>query len=298
MKRPSRPPGNGVPDEPRSDQGGERQPVLLTVERALRLLRAIVFEQNLSIREGARVAGTSASSAYRLLRALDEAGFIERDADTGRFQPGPDLLRMVAHILATTDVRRMALEPMRLLAERWRETVTLCLRTSHDRRLYFDRVPSPRPLQCVMPLGESDPLYVGSSGRAILAFMRPDEVDRVLSAELHAYTSATPTDPAVVREDLVRTRARGYAVSFGERLDRDMVGISAPIFDAHGTVIGSLLLSAPTSRLSEIGNLDLIGGSVREVADQVSLRLGWLPTPANGERRDSEARTVRREAAT
>ena len=275
--RPTRP--RDEPDRAGSVDAEERQPTLLTVERALRLLGAIVFERSLSIREAGRVTGTSASSAYRLLRALAEAGFTEREADSGRFRPGPELRRMVAHILGTTDVRRMAIEPMQQLAACWRETVTLVLRTSDDQRLNFDRVASPRPLQYVMPLGDTGPLHVGSSGRAILAFMRPEEIERVLAGPLESYTSTTPTDPITIREELARTRQRGFAVSFGERLDREMVGISAPIFDARGTVIGALLLSAPVGRMSEIGNLDLVGGAVREAADHVSLGLGWLPAP-------------------
>ena len=260
------------------DGAEEPQPTLLTVERALRLLKAVVFEESLSIREAGRVTGTSASSAYRLLRSLAEAGFTERAAESGRFRPGPELRRMVAHILGTTDVRRMAIEPMQQLAARWRETVTLVLRTSDDRRLNFDRVASPRPLQYVMPLGDTGPLHVGSSGRAILAFMRSEEIDRVLAGPLEIYTSTTPTDPLAIRDELAYTRERRFAVSFGERLDREMVGISAPIFDARGTVVGALLLSAPVGRMSEIGNLDLVGASVREAADQVSLGLGWLST--------------------
>lgn len=266
------------PARPRTDKTDERQPTLLTVERALRLLKAVVFEQTLSIREAGRLTGTSASSAYRLLRTLAEAGFTEREADSGRFRPGSELRRMVAHILGTTDVRQMAIEPMQQLAARWRETVTLVLRTSDDRRLNFDRVASPWPLQYVMPLGDVGPLHAGSSGRAILAFMRTEDIERVLTGPLESYTSATPTDPISLRDELARTRARGFAVSFGERLDREMVGISAPIFDGQGTVIGALLLSAPIGRLSEIGSPDLVGTSVREAADQISLGLGWLPS--------------------
>ena len=266
----------GEPHRANVDGAGEPQPTLLTVERALRLLKAIVFEQGLSIREAGRVTGTSSSSAYRLLRTLNEAGFTEREADSGRFRPGPELRRMVAQVLGTTDVRRMAIEPMQQLAARWRETVTLVLRTSDGRRLTFDRVASPRPLQYVMPLGDTGPLHVGSSGRAILAFMRPEEIERVLAGPLETYTSTTPTDPLVIRDELDRTRERGFAVSFGERLDREMVGISAPIFDARGAVIGALLLSVPVGRMSEIGNLDVVGASVREAADRVSLGLGWL----------------------
>lgn len=254
-----------------------RQPTLLTVERALRLLRSIVFKQSLSVREAARVTGTSSSSAFRLLRTLEEEGFIERDMDTTRFQPGPELRRMVAHILGTNDVRRAAAEPMSRLAELWQENITLCLRTANNQRLYFDRIAAPRPVQCVLPLGHTAPLHVGSSGRAMLAYMTPEEIDRALSGPLLAFTSATLTDPAAVREDLARVCARGYAVSFGEGVDAEMVGVSAPVFDARGVVIASILVSIPASRVSDREDLTRVGVSMREAADEISLRMGWAP---------------------
>lgn len=253
--------------------------ILVTVERALRLLRVIVFEGSLSISQAAEVTETSSSSAYRLLRALGNAGLIERDPHTGRFRPGPDLLRMAAHILASADIRRMALESMVALVEQWQETVTLCLRTSRDQVLYFDRVPSPRWLQYVVPLGEAAQLHVGSSGRAILAHMRPDEIDRVLSQKLESFTRSTPTDPAAIKEDLALVHRRGYALSYGERVD-GAAGVSAPVFDARGMVIGALLLSIPMSRIDEIGNVDIVGKSVRQAADRVSLKLGWMAPEA------------------
>lgn len=249
--------------------------ILVTVERALRLLRVIVFEGSLSISQAAEVSATSSSSAYRLLRALSNAGLIERDPNTGRFRPGPDLLRMAAHILASADIRRMAMESMVELVEQWQETVTLCLRTSRDQVLYFDRVPSPRWLQYVVPLGEAAQLHVGSSGRAILAYMRPDEIDQVLSQKLESFTASTPTDPAAIKEELALVHRRGYALSYGERVD-GAVGVSAPVFDARDRVIGALLLSIPLSHMEEIGDVDVVGKSVRQVADQVSLKLGWL----------------------
>ncbi len=260
-------------------EAGDGQSTLITVNRALRLLRIVVFEQGLSVREAAREIGTSPSSAARLLRTLEHAGFIQRGGDGGRFQLGSELRRMVAHILGTSDVRRAALGPMRTLVDRWQETVTLCLRVG-DTRLNFDRVPSPRTVQCILPLGQTMPLHVGSSGRAILAHMGPAEVDRLLSQDLKAYTQKTPTDPSVIRADLVRVRERGYAISHGEGLDLEQVGVSAPIFDGTGTVIGSLLVSIPSSRVAWTDGLIEMGHSVREATDEISLQLGWI---ANGE---------------
>lgn len=259
----------------RIQQEVERILALLTVDRAFHLLRLIVFDGSLSISEAAEACGTSTSSAYRLLRTLSNAGVIERDPESGKFRTGPELLRMSATILNSADIRQASLESLRILSTRWKQTVTLCIRTSNDQVLYLDRVASPRWLKYVVPLGEVSDLHIGSAGRVILAYLRPEEVDRILGHELSAYTAGTITDPAVIRERIPIIRERGYAVSRAERVE-DAIGISAPIFDIRGIVIGSLLMSIPEAHREEIGDLDVVGSSVREEADRVSLRLGWI----------------------
>ena len=259
---------------------------LITVDRALHLLQHIVHQGSLTVNQAAACVGTSRSSAQRLLSSLSSAGLIERDPDSGRFRPGDEFLRLAARVLATTDIRRAAADSMRTLAARWREAVTLCLRLSNNHALYFDRIPSPRRLQYVVPLGETARLHAGSSGRAILAYMQPEEIDDALSPPLEAYTPGTLTDPTAVRETLAEIRVQGYAISYSERIE-DAVGVAAPIFDAHGKPVASLLISIPLVHLDDLPDLTIVGKAVREEADRVSLRLGWHHEDLSGSEYDS-----------
>lgn len=199
---------------------------------------------------------------------------IERDPSTGQFRPGPELLRMASKVTGSADIRRASYEPMIALAERWREAVTLCMHTSQGQVLYFDRAPSPKPLQYVVPLGETAPLYVGSSGRAILAYLPDERIEQVLGEITHAYSKHTGLDAAGIRADLASVRERGYAVSQEERV-AGAVGISAPIFDMTGGPVGSLLVAFPLLQTLTPGDIASIGNSVREQTANISLRLGW-----------------------
>jgi IclR family acetate operon transcriptional repressor len=164
---------------------------------------------------------------------------------------------------------------MHRLALETGESVFLCVRSGSSRVL-LDAATGSRQLQYVLRPGEEVPLHVGSSGLAILAWLPESEVDHVLEGDLPAYSPNTITDPEELRRALRTVRSQGYAVSFGHHVE-DGVGISAPIFDAHGGVLGSLLLTIPEARLDQHGPVDRLGPQVRQVADVISLHLGGRP---------------------
>jgi len=67
-------------------------------------------------------------------------------------------------------------------------------------------------------LGLTALVHVGTPGKALLAFLPEDERDRWLpTLSLTSITPDTITDVEVLRAELAATRARGYAISRGER---------------------------------------------------------------------------------
>ena len=251
---------------------------LQTVERAVQLLQQVVFtQQAVGTRESARLLGISPSSAHRLLRTLADLGLLEQNGATGAFGPGLELYRLAATLLASSNLGQAARQPMRRLATKTGEAVFLCVR-SVDKRILLDAATGPRQLQYLLRLGEEVPLHVGSSGLAILAWLPDDDLERILAGELQSLSPNTITDPEAMRQVLQTVRAQGYAVSFGHHIE-DGVGISAPIFNVHREVLGSLLLTIPEARLTQHPPLAELGQQVREVADVVSLHLGgWSET--------------------
>ena len=78
---------------------------------------------------------------------------------------------------------------------------------------------------------------------------------------------------AGLREELDAARRRGYVVSHGERFE-GAVGVSAPVRDARGRVVGDLIATWPDNRTDEAKE-DAAGIVVRTAADDLSRRLGW-----------------------
>ena len=249
---------------------------LQTVERAVQLVQQVVYSrQAVGTRQSARLLGISPSSAHRLLTTLADLGVLDQDGTKGGFGPGLELYRLAAALLASSNLGKAARQPMQRLAAQTGEGVFLCVRSGHS-RILLDAATGPRQLQYLLRPGEEVPLYVGSSGLAILAWLPEDEIECIVGGELRRYSPNSITDPDALRQALQTIRSQGYAVSFGHHIE-DGVGVSAPIFNVHGEALGSLLLTIPEARLAQHGPLDMLGQQVREVADVVSLHLGGRP---------------------
>lgn len=122
---------------------------------------------------------------------------------------------------------------------------------SDGKRVSIEKIESTQDIRYIIHLGESLPLYCGGSGKALLAFLSNEEIDKFITQEkLKKLGPNTITDPIKLKEHLKQIRKNGYAISFEERI-KGSVSIGAPIFDFSGKVIASLSISGPISRFTK-----------------------------------------------
>jgi IclR family acetate operon transcriptional repressor len=99
------------------------------------------------------------------------------------------------------------------------------------------------------------------------------DVERYLATvSLSAITDQTIVDRPVLERQIAEDRARGYALSTGERIPGGH-GIGVPIFRADGECIGSILWSTPSSRWDRRREPEF-AAAVRAAAAELSRRLG------------------------
>ena len=83
--------------------------------------------------------------------------------------------------------------------------------------------------------------------KVLLAYLRPDDIQQVLSRPLQRLAPGTIVDPDVLRAELVEIRERGYATST-EETDVAAWGVAAPLRSADGIAIAALGLAGPLHR--------------------------------------------------
>ncbi len=227
------------------------------------------------VRELAAHTDLPRSAVHRILHEMARLELLADAGAPGRFRVGPSLARLSVLLAERLDVRTVARPFMEAAAAELDETLVLALYSPGRRQMWaVDAVESAHPIRYIWgPLRQWSELHTGSSGKGILAFLPDAERDAILDALPDPIPGPRPTAVSVLRSDLQSARTRGYVVSHGERFP-GAVGVSAPIRDAAGRVIGDLVFGWPDNRTSEEKELRA-GTLVVRAASQVSEALGF-----------------------
>jgi len=249
-----------------------RSQTIATVERAADVLTLFseVRDRTLGVTEIATSLGLSKAAVHRILTSLRTRGYIEVDEESHRYGLGPASFALGLSYLARLDVRGAAAPELAALAATSQETSTLSV-LAGDSRIYVDQVIAPREIVMSVPLGQRFPLHAGSSGKALLAFGADEQVERIVTAPLPAFTATTMTDVGALRAELAAIRARGYATSAGER-QAGAASVAAPVFDHAGRPVAAISICGPAERLQ--GRLQDCGRLLLASAIRVSAKLG------------------------
>lgn len=200
------------------------------------------------LREIAAGAGMHPSTLHRVLSHLHASGIVAQEDETGRYRLGLGFLRLAWKAADRSSMPTVALPALHALVEATGETALLALYDPSRRAMLLAAtVDSPHPIRQIRQVGEWLPVTAGATGLAILAALPEIEQRAILAAPLPALTPQTVTDPAAVARTLAVIRARGYALTRGERTP-GAVGIAAPLVGAAGRVIGSVGITLPEQR--------------------------------------------------
>jgi DNA-binding IclR family transcriptional regulator len=247
---------------------------LQTLTRAVAVLDCFTQEQTeLGVREIARMVNLSSSATGRLLGAMKEMGILSQNPATRTYSMGARALTWAGAYNAILDVRNRALPAIRELHDTTRETISLYV-LDGDERLCIERLESPQSVRIVTRVGRRLPLYAGSAGKVMLAFLPAERQEAILAGEpLTALTPKTITDPTALRRELKKVREQGCAVSFGEWIS-DAAGVAAPIFDQEKEVVAAISISGPIQRFTKENVQHYCVEAIR-VSAQISASLGY-----------------------
>ncbi len=254
-----------------------------SVSRAVRILEVFGQGSALTVTEVARSLRLPKSSVYELLATLAAEGLVEKDGSNGRYRLGLRLLDLAHAVRHNLEVGRVARPLLEKLAARLDETVQLTV-LDRDQILYIDGCESTRQLRTFFDLGDRAPLHCTALGKAILAFLPPPEIERIIRAKgLRRFTANTLTRVDALRSELARTAERGYSIDNMEH-EEGVRCIGAPIRDREGAVSASISVSGPSTRLPPERDAE-IARLVVQAAEEISRRLGYRAAAVSDERR-------------
>ena len=244
-----------------------------SVLKAVRILKILGTGKTLGITELSKELEIPKSSAHNILQTLESEGFVEKSGDTFKYNLGTSLIELGYRAQNDLAICRIAGPYLNGLNRETDETVHLTV-LDNDEVLYVGCVESIKTVRAHAIIGLKAPLYCTSVGKAILAYLSEDHIDRIIQEKgLEKKTEKTITDKDKLITDLGKTRERGYSIDNME-IEDHLTCLGAPIMNGRGEVFASISISGPTGRLP-LEMVNKYGPLVKNVADQISRKLGF-----------------------
>lgn len=227
---------------------------LSTVEKAIDALFLLSeHPAGLGVTEIGQHLSLKTSSAHQFLVSLRKKGLVEQDALTRRYRIGPQMLRLCRSYFRQLDVN-LIFPFLRDLRDKCGETVIFNIR-SGNQIIRVAKAEGVHAVRRVIEIGDHQPLYLGSTGKAIMAYLPEAELEEVIKgfSEImdltHSEFPKMPLFDSKWRQELAKVRQQGYAASFGE-LYEGVHAMSAPVFNSSNHVTGCVTISGPGGRFN------------------------------------------------
>ena len=254
---------------------GKRTYNITALQRGLHLLQ--LFSQSprgLTAKQVTKLSGLPFSTVHRFLVNLESSGYLHCSSD-GVYYLGVACFKVGQAALGQLDIRRLSLPYLQELNQQTRETIHLTVRHGLF-AVYVEKLDSPEQLRIHSRIGASVPLYCTAVGKVMLAYMAPEEREKVLrQLELKRLTPNTVGSLQELRTELYRVGKNGYACDLEEH-ELHIRCIAAPIWDHTGGLHASLSITAPMVRMP-VSRLRQLAPLIQQAGLRISHELGYQP---------------------
>src|SRR4051794_11470587 len=227
---------------------GGQETVTSSAAKTLALLTVMLRARTptVGVTEVALEAGLPKSTAHRLLKVLEEHGFVSRAGSRYRIGGRCFKLSEVARWSEHGELRDAAYRPLARLFQR-SDAIAVHLGVLRDRSVFYvDKVMGPDGTRLPTRVGGRFPATCTGLGKAMLAFSDAAVVDAVLARPL---PRPTPFSVAVRRQlvdQLETARGLGYAVE-REEACHGTACVAAPILQGDRAVAALSICVSSTS---------------------------------------------------
>jgi DNA-binding IclR family transcriptional regulator len=248
------------------------------------LLEALALREQMTAADLAEALQEPRSSVHRLIRQLNEIGWIEPGRSRGHWAVGLHLFRLGSGAVQRMDVRRAALPHMQALNDECEETILLCVQRELE-AVCIEIIPGRRVQSLDLVLGGAMPLHAGAGPLSLLAWASQDVRHEwlVKAAEFGLEPKNLNREPTIteIEEQIKSTRQRGYAVS-DQNVTPGIGALGAPIFDLKGHIVAAVSVSG--LRDSVFDPQINLASKIMDAAKNISFDLGYRDPESDADR--------------
>lgn len=240
--------------------------MIQVIERAFNILEHLRNHQVLSLGALAKRSGVNKSTLCNILRTMAGLGYVENDG-RGNYRISEKFKQLAQPLPEEELLRSQCMHFCKKLAEETCESgVIATLR--HQSLLVLAQSQYPRSLMISMTVYENLSLYHSVSGRIILAFLKPSELDEIIDSRGYPGAEWDGIETHAGLEDACRKLRKTQLSVMVNRAD-GIKAFAMPVFDAKRRICGSAGLTVPLFRLDEKKEAEILG-ILRECVTKLS----------------------------
>lgn len=210
-------------------------------------------------------SGIPTPNLYRHLEILIKSGLLVR-VRRSRYLPHPNFLKL----LEPFNAQKVLGSIIRPLLEQAAQQIPATLHfgvLENDMVTYVAKVDN-REMGLFTEENIQLEAYCSAIGKCLLATLEPEKLDDYLSAfEFPKLTGNTLTDPKAIRQEIVKTRRRGYGIDNREILE-ELVCIAVPVTLNNGNTIGAVSAASTLIDLSGQPRKTIVG-QLNDIAEKI-----------------------------
>ncbi len=247
---------------------------ITSVERALRILE--IFgdsQQPLTLTEVSKRVGLTKTTTQRFIKTLVSLGYLKRE-ETKRYFLGTRILSLGFQFLNSSNLIKLVKPYLDELSVEVDMTVNLGILDNTDVLILYRKEVS-KFLRFDIHPGSKLLVYGSGLGRALLADLTDEEIDRILDPiDLQRHTPMTFISREDIREQIGITRKTGIAISDREQ-SMDLCSVAVPLINDRLEMLAAINVSIPAIKSSEPEVFKSTQNKLVEKGEFISRRLGY-----------------------
>lgn len=243
------------------------------IDRALDILEILCVEKDgLGVTEIGNRLALHKSTVHRIVSALAERGYIEKDPNRSVYKIGLKLIELSSVYLNNVELKTEARPYLRELAFKYNLAAHIAILDGND-AVYIDKVDTVGDIRLYSQIGRRIPVHCSGLGKCLFMGLSDSEIEDAFTGyQFKKYTSKTITGVAEFKKQLAEARIAGYALD-DEEHDEFIRCVAAPIYDYRDNIIAAVSVAGPSDIISRERDTET-GAFVKDIAAKISSRMG------------------------
>lgn len=246
---------------------------VMSVDKALLIIKLLAKKgRYMKLTEISEELDINKSTLHGLISTLKFHGFIDQDEQTQKYRLGLYLIELGDTASKSLDIIHITSPIIEEVSNQLQETVHIAKLDNFD-IVYVDKKESNQSMRIYTSIGSRNPAYCTGVGKAMLAYLDDEALNKILPDKMESFTPRTITDKQEFISALKNIREKGYAYD-NEEYSIGLKCVAAPIFNHEGKAIYGISVSGPAVRMTEEKIKDSIK-LIKAAAKKISNKIGY-----------------------